>query len=274
MKRKSKYRLCQSVFPCDSLSFLLLAFVCFICILSSDFLSAKKSDVKIEETRTAIEKWVETQRIISQEKRDLALAREMLTERTELLQREIESLHEKIRETNESIAEVDKKRVGLVEENEILKKASASVHDTITMIEKRTKELLPRLPDSLQERVKPLSQRLPENPEQIELSVAERFQNVVGILNEVNKFHREVTVTSERRTLPDGTSAEVTALYIGISQAYYTGANGTIAGIGSPSPQGWVWKPANEAAVPIAQAIAILKNEQVASFVQLPIEIH
>jgi hypothetical protein len=44
-----------------------------------------------------------------------------------------------------------------------------------------------------------------------------------------------------------------------------------VAGIGTPSPEGWVWKPANEAARAIADAVAILENEKVAEFVRLPI---
>jgi hypothetical protein len=75
------------------------------------------------------------------------------------------------------------------------------------------------------------------------------------------------------RTLPDGTSAEVTALYLGIGQAFYSGANGKIAGIGTASDQGWVWKQADESAAEIARIIAILNNESVASFVQVPVEI-
>ena len=105
------------------------------------------------------------------------------------------------------------------------------------------------------------------------LSLSERFQNVLGILNEVNKFNREIAVTSEVRTLADGTSAEVTALYVGIGQGYYVSADGKVAGVGSAAPEGWVWTPANDAAARVAKAIAILKNEQPASFVPLPVRV-
>jgi hypothetical protein len=121
--------------------------------------------------------------------------------------------------------------------------------------------------------VKPLSQRLPDDANETKLSLAERFQNVVGILNEVDKFNREISVTSEVRTLADGSSVEVTSLYIGIGEAYYVSANGAIAGVGVASEQGWIWKPANEAAPQIADVIAVLKNEKVASFIQLPVEV-
>jgi hypothetical protein len=59
-------------------------------------------------------------------------------------------------------------------------------------------------------------------------------------LNEVNKFNREITVSSEVLTLSGGASAEVTALYVGIGKAYYVSRNGSAAGIGTASPDGWV----------------------------------
>ena len=145
----------------------------------------------------------------------------------------------------------------------------------VNALEERVRALLPRLPPPLRDRVKPLSQRLPdpEKSTEIKLSLSERFQNIVGILNEVNKFDREITTTSEIRSLPDGSSAEATALYFGIGQAYYASNTGNVAGTGTSSEKGWIWRPANDAAGRIAEAIAILKNEKVAAFVQLPVDI-
>ncbi|HNT34156.1 MAG TPA: DUF3450 family protein, partial [bacterium] len=225
------------------------------------------SDVSsIEKARTSLEKWVETQKIISQEQRDLALAKDVLNERIQLVEREIESLRAKTKETESGIAETDKKRAELVKENDTLKDASSALQEVLIVLELGTKRLLTRLPDPIRERVKPLSQRIPDGSEEVSIPLAQRFQNVVGILNEVNKFNGEITVTSEVRSLPDGTSAEVATLYLGLGQAYYMGGNGTIAGIGMPSEQGWQWKSTNESASAVSKALAILKNEQVASF--------
>jgi hypothetical protein len=129
------------------------------------------------------------------------------------------------------------------------------------------------MPDRVREHVVPLSQRLPDDPDNAKESLSQRFQNVVGILNELNKANREVIVASEVRTLADGTSAEVAALYVGVGQAYYATVNGTDAGTGTPGPDGWKWAPANDAAAAITAAIAILRNEQVAGFERLPVRI-
>ncbi|MDK2858289.1 MAG: hypothetical protein PWQ89_1408 [Verrucomicrobiota bacterium] len=246
---------------------------CWLLGAAVSAVAAETDSSRVDSVRATLEKWVETRKVISQEQRDWALGKEMLNERIELVQQEIDSLREKIADTEKSVSEADKKRAELVDENETLKNVSDSLSETVLTLETRTKELLAGLPAPIRERVKPLSQRLPDNPEETKLSLAERFQNVIGILNEVNKFNGEITMTSEVRTLPDGSSAEVTALYVGIGQGYYATADGKAAGIGSSTPEGWVWTAANDAAPRISQAIAILKNEQAASFVQLPAEI-
>lgn len=226
----------------------------------------------IDDARNALEQWVETERIISKEKKDLALSKEVLGERIELMKREIESLREKITSAEQSIAEADKKREELINENSRLKESSDVFNSILADLEKRTKEIIVRLPDPISERIKPLTQRLPDPSKEIKLSMAQRFQNVVGILNEINKFNREITITSEVRELSDGSSAEVTSVYLGIGQAFYSGANGTIAGIGTASGDDWVWTENNEAAEQAALAVAIMKNEQIATFVHIPME--
>ena len=129
------------------------------------------------------------------------------------------------------------------------------------------------MPEPLSERVKPLSQQFPAPGEETELTLSQRFQNAIGVLNSINKFNREISVTSEVRTLADGTSAEVTALYVGIGQGYYVNQTADAAGVGTGAGDAWTWTPNTAAAADIARAIAIYKNEQAAEFVRLPLRI-
>lgn len=227
----------------------------------------------MEETRYALEQWVETQRVISKEKRDLALSKEMLNQRIALVEREIGSLKERTAEAEESIAEAEGKRGELEAERERLREATASLEQVLLRLEAGLRDLLNWLPDPLLDRIKPLTQRLPDGQRETRLSLSERFQNVIGVLNEIDKFNREIAVVSEVRTVEDGSSQAVTTLYLGLGQAYYVGANGRLGGVGRPSAEGWVWEPANEHAGRIAEAIAIINNEQVAGYVQLPVAI-
>jgi len=222
--------------------------------------------------RDAFDRWVETRRVISEETRDWTLGKDMLDSRIDILRRELAAVREKIAESERSTTDADRRTAELAAQRDALRAASGELAATAAALETRTKELVQRLPDPIRDKIKPLSQRLPADPASSELPLSTRFQNVVGLVNEVNKFNREITVTSEIRALPDGTSAEVTVVYIGLAHAYYTGGNGRIAGFGTGTAQGWTWTPANEAAPQVARVVAILKNESPAEFVLLPLK--
>jgi hypothetical protein len=245
-------------------------------VLAAALASGRAAEVpaneqSLESTRAILAEWVETQQVISREKEDWQVGKELLEQRIDLIQGEIGALEEKIGLKRQSITEADEKRRALVDENDALKAATASLTAEIALVETKTRNLLERLPDPIRERVTPLARRLPTDPNNSDQSLGERFQNVIGILNEVNKFNREITMASEVRTLPDGSTTEVKALYIGVSLGYYVTPDGNAAGVGQPTPEGWSWQPANELAGDIARAIAILNNEDVPAYVPLPV---
>ncbi|MBN2584924.1 MAG: DUF3450 family protein [Planctomycetes bacterium] len=228
----------------------------------------------VDETRTVLEKWVETRRVIAETQREWAVGCETLNDQIGLLEQGIKGIRDKIAEAQKNITEADKSREALVAENDQLKTTAAALAEAVTGLEARMKALLPRLPDKFRDHVSELTARLPEDQEKADkMSLSVRFQNVVGVLNEANKFNRQITVEPEVRTFPDGTQVAVTTMYLGVGQAYYVSANAAVAGFGTIGDEGWIWTPANEIGPQVAQAIAILKNEQVASFVKLPITI-
>ena len=143
----------------------------------------------------------------------------------------------------------------------------------MTQLEARARELDKALPPPARDRIQPLVQRIPEDPETTKSSLSERFQNIVGALDQVNRFHREISVTNEVRTLDGGTSAEVTVVYLGVSKAFYVSTDKTQAGIGTAGPDGWTWESANASAAEIAKAIGILQDGKAAEYVHVPVRI-
>jgi len=235
--------------------------------------SADARAAAINDARATLEQYVEVRRTISRERLQLAEGRQVLQDRLDLVQREIDSIKEKIADADKNLAAADEKRVELERRAAALRAASQSLADLIVPLEARTKALLARLPEPIRERIRPLTQRLPEDPATTRLSIGDRFLNVVGILNEVNKFNGEITLASEVRQLPDGRSIEVTSMYLGVGQGFYVNADGTIAGIGAPTADAWTWRSANDAAPALARAVAMMKNEQIAEFVPLPMRV-
>jgi septal ring factor EnvC (AmiA/AmiB activator) len=235
--------------------------------------SRERAAEKIEHAREALDKWVEARRTISKEQRDWTEGRAVLQERIELLEREIAAMRAKVADATASVAEAEKKRLELQGQSDALKGSAQELTAIVLRLEDGARKLVQRLPQFAEERVKLFSQRIPAAGAETKLSLSERYQSVVAVLNDLNKFHREITLTPEIRELSDGRSAEVATVYVGLGQGYYASGDGTLAGVGSATETAWQWRPANAQAGEIARMVAILKNEQVADFVRLPIRI-
>jgi myosin heavy subunit len=234
---------------------------------------AQQGESKVGQTRTVVEQWVKLRDQISKTKRDQALAEEMLRRQIEMVRQGTAKLREQTEEAKTKITEATEKRDQLQAEKKKLQQAQAELAEAIVELETRVKQLLQRVPKHNARDLEALVQGIPKDPEKTDVKLTQRYQKVVSLLAALNKAQGEVTVLNERRELPGGKAAEVTAMYLGLGQAYYVGANGTIAGRGTAGPNGWTWTAANTIAEKVALAVAIYRNEEAAAFVQLPVVI-
>lgn len=226
----------------------------------------------LEETRLVMEKWIQTQQTISKERKDWQQGKDILLGRLELVKQEVLSLEKRIQDADASAKEAARKRDALLAENDELKATGARLLEAVTVMEHEVKRLWKTLPDPIQTRVQLLYQRIPEDAAKSRVSAAERFQNVLGILNEVNKANSELTVNYEVHTLADGKPSEVKALYVGLAQAYFVSAKGE-AGIGRPTPDGWQWEASTTIGNKVLLALEIMQGKQTPAFVPLPVKI-
>jgi Protein of unknown function (DUF3450) len=228
----------------------------------------------IEATRETLTKWVETKQLISKEKSEWASGKDILEDRVRLAEAETTTVRDKLKEISLAVAEAQKKRDELAAQTDKLKATAEKSKAMVIVAEKKLRPLLPQLPEPLREKLKPIIARFPEDSEKSTASLAERLQNVLGILDQASAFNSTVASVKELRTFPDGTRAEVTTIYLGLSQAYYTNREGTLAGIGHPGPDGWVWKPDNTNGKKILLAVQYLEGkEKGTTFIDLPVKI-
>ena len=224
----------------------------------------------LEEMRLCMGKWIETQQIVAKERKDWQQGKEILVSRLDLVKKEIKSLEEKIHLAEASAGKASRKRDELLAENEALKATNTQLTQSVIGMEGELRRLLPTLPEPVQAKVQPLVQRMPTDPTNTRVSTAERFQNALVILGEVNKANSEITVVFEVRTLAGGKRSEVQAIYVGLGQAYYVSADGD-AGIGRPSAEGWKWEPSAAVASDLVVALEILQGKHTPAFVPLPV---
>lgn len=255
-----------------------LAFAGLVCaaVSAQDRVDASlakgRSSATLEETRLIMDKWIETQQIISKERKEWSQTREILAGRVEVVKKELTTLDEKIKLAESSTAEASKKRGELARENEQVKATAAVLITAVTGMEVEVRRLFATVPEPVQAKLQPLFARIPEDAAKTRVSAAERFQNVLGILNELNKANNDLTISYEVRNLANGKPAEVKVIYVGLSQAYYVSAHGE-AGIGRPSAEGWKWQPSNGIAANVVLALEIMQGKQSPAFVPLPVRL-
>ncbi|HMN95820.1 MAG TPA: hypothetical protein PKC43_11945 [Phycisphaerales bacterium] len=266
----------------------------------------------LDGARSALERWVDVRRTISREQSEWKLRRESLDDRIDLLRAEIEKLVSATKELDLRVTEAKQGGESARVESEALKGLATRLHDAVVSLETRTLGLLPRLPLPVQEKVSILSGRIPRPvaaaagaeppapgaagasepqgsdapaalagdpqaaPEPralVQQSLGERWQNVIGVLNEINRFNAEISRHVEIMPLPDGSSAEVTTVYAGLGCGFFITTGGGVAAVGSAGPQAWEWRVLDAAREPVAALIAVLANERPAMFVRVPVEI-
>src|SRR5258705_567766 len=117
----------------------------------------------LEETRLAMEKWIQTQQTISKERKEWQQGKDILVGRLELVKPEGLSLEKKISDADASAKEAAKKRDALVAENDELKATVAKLVEAVTAMEGEIPRLWKSLPQPITARLLPLYQRIPED---------------------------------------------------------------------------------------------------------------
>lgn len=234
--------------------------------------SAQKADV--DTTRGALQEWVETRQIIAKEQADWTLLKETLIDTKELLSTQQTQLDEKLKDLEATKTAADDEREKLLAENEELKAATESLKVKVSEIEANLLAIVPSLPETLQDAIDPLVRRIPKPGTESKASLGERVQNIVGILSQAEKFNGKITLVNRTQKLPDGREVQVSTLYWGLGQAYFVDTTGTFAGIGYPTPEGWVYEEVDGLAPDVNELISVYEGEATeVNFISMPAQI-
>lgn len=223
------------------------------------------------ELETKIIEWVNTERMISEEREEWNVEKETLDDTLAVMKQERESLNDIIASANEQRSSAEAERAELLESREELQAFTSVLADGISEAESRIRQTVALLPEPLQEELIPLTARLPSPENADSLALSARLQVVVGILSKIETFNNVVTEVSEIRRESDQT-IEVHTLYFGLGGAYYVDAQGLRAGVGVPGANGWEWSDRPELA-PQIQKLYRIYNGASAEFVPVPVTI-
>jgi septal ring factor EnvC (AmiA/AmiB activator) len=231
------------------------------------------ADGTLSDTRSTLEKWVDTRQLISKTRADWQTDKETLEQTIALYERELKSIEEQMSQVSTNNVQVLKEMA----EAEALKKSSAEANEAARQFavafEARIKQLVPRLPAPLQDILKKDLARIPADPANTKMLAAERVQVCVSVLNELDKFNNAVNLFSEKRKNNAGEEVAVETLYVGLGAAYFVNDAGDFAGVGAPGANGWTWTPNPEIAPAMKTAVKVYRSEQAPAFVKLPVTI-
>jgi hypothetical protein len=243
-----------------------------LCLAAAPLFGQEDSPVKA--TKSKLDKWVETQQLISEEKNDWVVEKGILEDTRKLLQDELDMLNSKIETLESDSTEADKERDALLLERVEYMRAQNSMEDAVRQLELKLMEILPQLPTPLQKNLENLIVRIPEDPKKSNISVSERVVNVMAILKQTERFNRDVHLFGETEKMGDGDPRQVWRVYWGLAGAYYVDDQGNLAGIGTIGEEGWTFTPDNS----LSSRLALLRGikegtvEDI-SFIPLPARI-
>ena len=242
--------------------------------LSATALLAQASiDFRLDATRDQVKEWLETERTLAQEAHEWELEKASLRDRIQLFENELADLEEAVAMARENATEADSRRAELRAQESELREHTQRLIAVVIDAEDTLRATLPYLPEPLLEEVRPLIQRIPKDPAQTSLTLAQRVQNVVGILTQSDRFNNGVTVVSAIQDLPSGGKAEVQTIYFGLGVAYFADPAGQFAGYGYPSAAGWRWEQEASLAPAVLATLAMYDNRQPAALTPMPVTV-
>ncbi len=246
-----------------------------VLLLFASFLPGAVSAQRgVDDFRAKLEKWVETQRIISEERSDWEAEEQSLRDTRDLLKQQKAALETEITELEESNTASDEERRDLLLDRGDHQRASRALEDEIRAMEESVLKLAPRLPAPLQKKLELLLVQIPEDPEKVNVALGQRLMNVLGVLAQAEKFNSTATFVGETRAIGGEQPVQVRTLYWGLGHAVYVDARGEAAGIGRPSDEGWKFTDDPKLADRAKLLLDIYEgNVDTIEFVSLPVEI-
>ncbi len=225
---------------------------------------------EIKETQQIIEEWIDTEHLISKESSLWKSEQAALFDLQSALAEELSTLHDKLKRSEEEASGADKQRSDLMEREEKAKDATEALFRGLQKVEKKVDDVFALLPTPLSERLSPFREKLDAGPQKARLTLRQRVETLISLMQAVHLFHRTVTLERQEFTLNDDQSREFMVLYFGLGVAYFVNESGTVSGYGLPSPSGWKWVRKDEIAREVTTGVQMVNNRAMPRFLDLP----
>ena len=230
------------------------------------------ADERLADARAAVTQWVEVERTISREAFDWEDKQRLLTDLVAVARSQVESLKKEIAEANKASGLAESRRAELVSKRNDNAELSAIVEKFLVEVEGRLRGMKSRFPGPLADKLAPLTRRLPDDSAKTELGVGARMQTVMGFIAEIQRFDTMVSVGEELLEFEGREPREVRTIHFGLGASFFVAADGSDAGVGRSTADGWTWESRPALAAVVTEAIATAEGRsREARFLALPV---
>ena len=227
---------------------------------------------QVKETHQIIEEWIKTKQLISEEKNNWKTEKSALLDLEKALNIEIVELEKKLLQFKKDNIGATKQRIDLNNRKAKVQSSSIDFYEGIQEVEKKIKASIKLLPSPLQDRLS-IFYDIIESKNVKNLNLKKRLDANIGLLQSIHIFHRSVHLERQEFSLADDKPREFKVIYFGLGVAYFVNDSGNVSGIGKPSSNGWIWSRQDELAKEVSTGVAILENQALPRFLELPMAI-
>ena len=213
-----------------------------------------------------VEQWLSLERQNSSLESDWQAQKPLLSQRLALLEIEKKQLEALLNEKSTDSGEVEQKRLKLIEEQSALESNQDKLTQGLNQLSGQLKTLQPLL-------ATPLQQSWQQESAQLDASatISQQLQLALAQLSKLAEFDQRISVIQHNLLNPEGETIQVKQLYLGAAMAWFVSLDGSFAGTGQVTENGWQWQFDDSLdSAEISRAIAIFEKRAEADFVQLP----
>ncbi len=211
--------------------------------------------------------WLDTERQSSRLQSEWRDQQPVLFQRIALLKAERDQLQGILQESHSNQSDVDAQRSTLLDEQAHLEQQQLDVANSIAQLKSRLGAIKDQLPPPLSDAWAAEQTELGDNPD-----TSTQLQVALAQLSRVADFNQRISVNESPITTPDAREIQVKQLYLGVGMAWFTSADGQVAGWGQAGDEGWQWHFADGVdADAVNRAIAMFEKREQAEFVRLPV---
>ena len=149
---------------------------------------------QIKETQQIIEGWIDTEQLISEESSQWNIEKAALLDLQDALKREISELDSKLAISEEQASGAAKQRSDLKVRKQKAEQTTQHSFVACKKIEGQLNEFFSFLPTPLAERLSPFREKLGSVPTKSRLTLRQRVETIVSLLQAIHIFHRSVTL--------------------------------------------------------------------------------